>query len=118
MFAKAYRYMDADGDGQISPAERDDFQQRMQANSVQYMEKFIIRFDTNRDGRVDEKEREGMVEGIQKELDQRIKRFDADGDGRLNPDETMRLMEDFVQHELGIKPSAARETEPPPGARP
>ncbi len=112
IFAKGFRYMDADGDGQISFDERQGFQQRMQTGVIRYMEGFANRFDSNRDGRLDERERGVLIEGIHKDFTARIRRFDADRDGRLSPDEAIAMMEDFVQKEIGIRPAQPPEHEP------
>lgn len=106
IFAKSFRYMDADGDGQISLTERDDFQRRMQHGAIGYIEKFSASFDTDHDGRLNAKEREDLLAGMTKQAEQRTARFDADHDGRLSPTEAINMMEDFVQQDLGIRPSA------------
>jgi len=112
IFAKGFRYMDADGDGQISFDERQEFQHRMQTGVIRYMEGFANRFDANRDGRLDERERGSLIDGIHKDFTARVRRFDANRDGRLSPDEAIAMMEDFVQRELGIRPSRPPEQEP------
>ena len=106
IFAKTFRYMDTNGDGQVSLTEREGFQQQMQAGTIGYLERFSASFDTNHDGRLDAKEREDLVAGMSKQLEERAAKFDADHDGRLSPTETINLMEDFIQQDLGIRPSA------------
>jgi Ca2+-binding EF-hand superfamily protein len=106
IFAKSFRYMDTNGDGQISLAERDDFQRRMQQGAIGYIERFSASFDGDHDGRLNPKEREDLVAGMARQFEQRTAKFDADRDGRLSPAEAINMMEDFVQHELDIRPSA------------
>ncbi len=106
IFAKSFRYMDADGDGQISLTEREAFQRRMQSATVAYIEKFSTSFDADHDGRLNAKERESLISGMARQLEQRTAKFDADHDGRLNPAEAINMMEDFVQQDLGLHPSA------------
>jgi Ca2+-binding EF-hand superfamily protein len=106
IFAKSFRYMDTNGDGQISLAERDDFQRRMQQGAIGYIERFSASFDADHDGHLDAKEREDLLAGMAKQLEQRTANFDADHDGRLSPTEAINMMEDFVQQDLGLHPSA------------
>jgi Ca2+-binding EF-hand superfamily protein len=106
IFAKSFRYMDTNGDGQISLAERDDFQRRMQGGAIGYIEKFSASFDADHDGHLNAKEREDLLSGMAKQLEQRTANFDADHDGRLSPAEAINMMEDFVQQDLGLHPSA------------
>ena len=106
IFAKSFRYMDTNGDGQISLAERDDFQRRMQGGAIGYIERFSASFDADHDGHLNAKEREDLLSGMAKQLEQRTANFDADHDGRLSPAEAINMMEDFVQQDLGLHPSA------------
>jgi|GEM_PF-935713 len=106
IFAKSFRYMDTNGDGQISLAERDGFQRRMQQGAIGYVERFSASFDADHDGRLNAREREDLLAGMAKQLEQRTARFDADHDGRLSPTEAIDMMEEFVQQDLGLRPSA------------
>ena len=107
IFTRSFRYMDADGDGQVSLAERTGFQRRMQTGFVSYMERFSASFDADHDGKLDARERDELVKGMGAQFDERTKQFDADKDGRLSPDETINMMEDFAQRELGLMPNDA-----------
>ena len=124
IFARSFRYMDGDGDGQISVTERQGFQHRIQTGMMKWVKGFSERFDANKDGRLGPRERETLIEGIHKNFGERIQRFDADKDGRLNPTETIEMIEDFAQKELGIHPSAPQEPQdkdedtPPDDAKP
>lgn len=106
IFAKSFRYMDTNGDGQISLAERDGFQRRMQQGAIGYVERFSASFDADHDGRLNAREREDLLAGMAKQLEQRTAKFDADHDGRLSPTEAINMMEEFVQQDLGLHPSA------------
>jgi hypothetical protein len=69
--------------------------------------------DADRNGRLDEKEREALIEGLRKELLERSKKYDQGNKGRLTPDEAVQMIEDFAR-EIGIFP----DEKPPNDARP
>ncbi len=71
---------DANGDGQLQPAERKQAKQALRERRVQ---RFIRRFDTNRDGNVGPDE---MPPGAALKL----RRLDANGDGWVQPGERRR----------------------------
>ena len=103
MLVKAAKYMDTDGDGQISMAERTGFTQRAIVATLNWVEKFSMSFDANRDGRLDDKERDELLGGFRRNMKERGEKFDADGDGRLSPEEAIEMLEDFGR-EAGIIP--------------
>ena len=75
--ARMLARFDANGDGQLQPAER---QRAKQAIRERKTKRFIQRFDTNRDGNVGP---EVMPRGAARKL----RRLDANGDGWVQPGE-------------------------------
>ena len=100
---KAARYMDTNGDGQVTMEERTSFGRRAGAAMLRWGEKFQMKFDANGDGRLDKQERTALVGGITEEMLMRMAKADADQDGRVNPEEAMEMIEAFGR-EIGIEP--------------
>lgn len=77
MRAAVVAKFDANGDGQLQPAER---RQAKRAIRAKRIERFIQRFDTNRDGNVGPDE-------VPAGAAMKLRRLDANGDGWVQPGE-------------------------------
>lgn len=80
MRAAMLEKFDANGDGRLQPQERRQAKQAIRAKRMQRMQRFIQRFDTNRDGNV------GPDEMPSGQAD-KLRRLDRNGDGWVQPDE-------------------------------
>lgn len=112
MLGRSVQYMDTDGDGQISREERTAFRDRMRDGTTRFIKNFSNSFDADASGRLDAEERDKLIAGMSKEFERRSKAFDANEDGRISPDEMIALMEDFLQKDLGIRPTKLGPEEP------
>ena len=75
---------DANGDGTISAQEKAQRHEEMKAKREEMKAKMLAKFDTNKDGKLDQTERGVMKETFAIEA---FKRLDTDGNGSLSLDE-------------------------------
>ncbi len=85
---------DADGDGKLNDAERENARAEMQKRREQMRAEMLQRFDIDEDGTLNDAERKAMHEARKAEMKKRqaqmktlheqiLEQFDADGDGKL-----------------------------------
>ena len=75
---------DANGDGTVSAQEKAQRHEEMKAKREEMKAKMLAKFDTNKDGKLDQTERGVMRETFAIEA---FKRLDTDGNGSLSLDE-------------------------------
>jgi len=99
--AEALKAHDKDGDGKLNDAERGAY---FQARRDEWRKQMTERYDTNKDGRVDDKERQAArADYMKRQLEERKKRhferFDANKDGKLDVEEQAGLEKHNKEHE-------------------
>jgi Ca2+-binding EF-hand superfamily protein len=72
---------DANGDGQLSQAERTEKREQMKIKRAEMRQQMLLKFDANKDGQLDPAERGVMREQLSLEA---FKRLDTDGNGVLS----------------------------------
>jgi len=103
LLPKAMQWGDADGDGQTTDAEWRMMADRVDKISEQQFDKWNRRFDADGNGRLNIKEREALIEGMNEDMAARYKRHDKDGDGKLSNAELAAMGEELAA-EWGVKP--------------
>jgi Ca2+-binding EF-hand superfamily protein len=95
---------DANGDGSVSPEERAQHHEQMKAKRQEMHAKMLERFDTNKDGKLDDSERAVMKDTLATEA---FKRLDTNGDGQLSLAE-FKAGKQFFGHHHGARRGAAK----------
>jgi len=114
MMLKVGKYMDRDRDGEVTADERQGFMRGVRDGMFDWVSGFRERFDDDGDGGLNEAERTALLEGSRAEILRRIEKFDMNDDGQINPEEAMKMLEDFGE-EIGVlKDDRAGEAPPPP----
>ncbi len=75
---------DKDGDGKLSPEERQAAREAHKAMAEERRKEMLEKFDADKDGKLSPEERTKMQEERKAEM---LKKFDKDGDGKLSPEE-------------------------------
>ena len=72
---------DANGDGTVSAEEKAEKREVMKAKRIEMKAQMLAKFDTNKDGKLDQTERAIMKD---ERATQAFKRLDADGNGSIS----------------------------------
>jgi Ca2+-binding EF-hand superfamily protein len=72
---------DANGDGTVDAQEKAERHAEMKAKRDEMKQKMLLKFDTNKDGKLDQGERVAMKDTLATEA---FKRLDTDGNGSLS----------------------------------
>jgi hypothetical protein len=81
---------DKDGDGKLSPEERELMHAAMEERRKARHEAMLKRFDADADGKLSPEERKTAHETIRKEM---LAKYDANSNGELEPDERKAMVE-------------------------
>jgi hypothetical protein len=88
---------DANGDGALSADEKAQKHEAMKAKRVELKQQMLLKFDANKDGKLDQNERTVMQETRATEA---FKRLDTDGNGQLSLAE-FKQGKRFIKHHRG-----------------
>lgn len=89
---------DKNGDGTISAEEKAQHRAEMKAKREEMRKLMLQKFDTNRDGKLDDAERQAMHDARMAEA---FKRLDADGNGQISFAEFKQGKQFFKHHRGG-----------------
>lgn len=89
---------DTNGDGTITAEEKAQHRAEMKAKRMEMRKQMLLKFDTNRDGQLDQAERQAMHEARTAEA---FKRLDADGNGQISLAEFKQGKKFFKHHRGG-----------------
>ncbi|MFW5839171.1 MAG: EF-hand domain-containing protein [Planctomycetota bacterium] len=108
---KAHHWSDADGDGVVSFAEREQFETRTREALLGWFDKFAAGYDADASGNYSQAERIAAMEGLQTEIRNRLARADVDQDGNISPDEGFAWLESFGREIKAIPDRKADRTQ-------
>jgi len=92
--------IDTDGDGKTSAEEQKAFQAKMEKGMARWFTKYEKAADADKSGKLNEAERAAMIQGIDKDIRDRIKNHDDNKDGKLDPEEGEKVLNEVMDEML------------------
>jgi Ca2+-binding EF-hand superfamily protein len=111
LILKAQDWIDADSDAEVTWEEQRDFRRSGMRALRKWFDKFSAPYDQDGDGTFSRGEVRELMQGVDQELDRRLKLADADEDGRLTAREAVSALEDLGR-EMGVIPSQTPASRP------
>ena len=99
--------MDANGDGQIDSAEQEAMKSQIRDKFNKMQGQILKRFDTNKDGKLDETEKADMQKKMADRKAKVLEKFDTDKDGKLSEEER-KAMREAMKKERGNKKKGSK----------